>query len=273
MSARWSRRFLSGAAAVVLLGLTVPAEAEWGWCAQMQADFIALDRAASAADSSGGNLGQLRQQLDSARSAARRAGCEGFFFFGPKPSKNCPAIMAKVNQLERAYADAGGGGSGGGFFFGGRQSAAFRRNELRDRLVAYGCAVPQTMSGSFRTLCVRTCDGYYFPISYATTRNRFKTDAAVCQSLYPPGGAELYVHHTTGEDTTQSVSLSGEPYASQPFAFTYRSTYDHACSSLLRAGSGALIGFTRPPASAQAVAASLVTPVPPQRRGKQAAVP
>src|SRR5689334_3699710 len=32
------------------------------------------------------------------------------------------------------------------------------------------------LSGSFRTLCVRSCDGFYFPISYATDRSHFKTD-------------------------------------------------------------------------------------------------
>ena len=29
-------------------------------------------------------------------------------------------------------------------------------------------------SGTFRTVCVRTCDGYYFPISYSTSASRFR---------------------------------------------------------------------------------------------------
>ena len=35
--------------------------------------------------------------------------------------------------------------------------------------------MPQTgaPSGTYRTVCVRSCDGYYFPISYATTAERF----------------------------------------------------------------------------------------------------
>ena len=28
-------------------------------------------------------------------------------------------------------------------------------------------------SGAFRTVCVRTCDGFFFPISYATTQAKF----------------------------------------------------------------------------------------------------
>jgi hypothetical protein len=181
--------------------------------------------------------------------------------------------MSRLDQLERAYADAGGGG-GGGFFGFGRQSATSRRNELRDQLLAYGCSVPESVSGNYRTLCVRTCDGYYFPISYATIRSRFKTDAAVCESMYPPGEAALYVHHTTGEDATRAVSaVTGTPLAQESFAFAYRSSFDHACSALFRSGSGAQISVTKPPAPDSAVAASLVTPVALQRRGKQPKVP
>ena len=40
-------------------------------------------------------------------------------------------------------------------------------------------------SGTFRTLCVRTCDGFYFPISYATTPARFAEDERTCQRLCP----------------------------------------------------------------------------------------
>jgi hypothetical protein len=274
MTVRWSRWIVAGGIVTLLTGYTVPAAAEWGLCAQMQADFIALDRAAGSAGS--GGVDGLAQQVDSARSAARRAGCQTFLFFGPPPSRNCPAIMARLDQLERAYADAGGGGGGGGFFGFGRQSPASRRNELRDQMLAYGCSVPDSVSGSYRTLCVRTCDGYYFPISYATNRTRFKTDAAVCQSMYPPGEAALYVHHTTGEDATQAVSaLTGEPLAKESFAFAYRSGYDHACAALFRSGSGALISFAKPPVPDSVVEASMVTPVAVAlpRRGKQPKVP
>jgi hypothetical protein len=236
----------------------------------MQADFIALDRAAGASDGNGSDTGRLAQQLDSARSAARRAGCERFLFFGPPPNRNCPAIMAKVDQLQRAF-DAAGGGTG--FFGFARPSAAARRNALRDQMLAYGCSVPESVSGSYRTLCVRTCDGYYFPISYATDRSHFKVDAAVCQSMYPPGEATLYVHHTTGEDATQAVSAqTGQPLAKESFAFAYRSTFDKSCAALFRSGSGALISFNKPPVPESQAMGSLVTAVAMPRRGKLPAV-
>jgi len=272
MTARWSRWVVAGGGAVLLAACAVPAQAEWGFCAQMQADFIALDRAAAAADSAGGgDTGRLAQQLDSARSAARRAGCERFLFFGPPPNKSCPAIMAKVDQLQRAY-DAAGGGVG--FFGFARPSAAARRNELRDQLRAYGCSIPESVSGGYRTLCVRSCDGYYFPISYSTDRSHFKTDAAVCQSMYPPGQASLYVHHTTGEDATQAVSAqTGQPLAQESYAFAYRSSYDRSCAALYRSGSGALISFSKPPVPESEAIAAMVTPVALPRRGKLPKLP
>ncbi len=40
-----------------------------------------------------------------------------------------------------------------------------------------GSAVDPQLGGSgYRTLCVRTCDGYYFPISFSTSPSRFPED-------------------------------------------------------------------------------------------------
>src|SRR5271168_726058 len=44
---------------------------------------------------------------------------------------------------------------------------------------------PQVGAGGYRTLCVRTCDGYYFPISNATSSTRFAEDEQACQKLCP----------------------------------------------------------------------------------------
>ena len=110
---------------------------------------------------------------------------------------------------------------------------------------------------------MRVCDGYYFPISYATNRRHFNIDAAVCQSMYPPGEASLYVHRTTGEDARQAVSPeTGEPLAEESFAFAYRSIYDKSCAALFRPGSGPLISLSKPPVpESEANAAMVESPV------------
>ncbi len=112
-------------------------------------------------------------------------------------------------------------------------------------------------AGTYRTLCVRSCDGYYFPISFATVSSRFKVDAAACQSMYPPGQAALYVHHTVGEDATQAISLTGEPLARQSFAFAYRSVYNASCAALLHPGSAAVVSAIQPPPASPVSAESV----------------
>jgi hypothetical protein len=83
-------------------------------------------------------------------------------------------------------------------------------------------------SSTYRTLCVRECDGFYFPVSNATTEAQFKDDEAKCHSQCA-GPAELY-YHRSDQDVDQMVSLSGRPYASMPFAFRNRKVYIKGCS-------------------------------------------
>jgi hypothetical protein len=91
-------------------------------------------------------------------------------------------------------------------------------------------ANPLAQSGSYRTVCVRTCDGYYFPISYATNPARFAQDEKTCQRLCPAAEAQLFSYRTEGEDIAQATSSSGTPYSSLPNAFKYRQAFDAACS-------------------------------------------
>lgn len=84
-------------------------------------------------------------------------------------------------------------------------------------------------SGTYRTLCVRLCDGFYYPISFATTPNRFREDEQVCRRTCPAAEVELYVHRNPGEDVNQAVSLSGQPYTQLPNAFLYRRELVSTC--------------------------------------------
>ena len=61
-------------------------------------------------------------------------------------------------------------------------------------------------SGTYRTLCVRTCDGYYFPISYSTVPSKFADDEQLCQRLCPATEVTLYSHRNPGEDVARAVS-------------------------------------------------------------------
>ena len=85
-------------------------------------------------------------------------------------------------------------------------------------------------SGTYHTVCVRACDGYYFPISYSTVPSRFADDARSCQRLCPAAEAELYSFRNPGEDMEQAISVSGQPYTALPNAFRYRKEIIAGCS-------------------------------------------
>ncbi|CAN7361212.1 DUF2865 domain-containing protein [Pararhizobium sp. LjRoot235] len=77
--------------------------------------------------------------------------------------------------------------------------------------------------GSLRTLCVRTCDGAFFPISSSATPADFQRDAEACQRRCPGAETALYYHAFATEETDQMVSAStGEPYIELPTAFAYK---------------------------------------------------
>jgi hypothetical protein len=85
--------------------------------------------------------------------------------------------------------------------------------------------------GTFRTVCVRSCDGFYFPISFATSPARFADDERACRAQCPASEASLYTFRNPGEDMNQAVSAStGQPYTALPTAFKYRQEVNSACS-------------------------------------------
>ncbi len=85
-------------------------------------------------------------------------------------------------------------------------------------------------SSTYRTVCVRTCDGFYFPISYATIPAKFASDDALCRRLCPAAEAQLYTYRNPGEDIQQATSVTGKPYMSLPSALLYRKQLVSSCS-------------------------------------------
>lgn len=86
-------------------------------------------------------------------------------------------------------------------------------------------------SGTYRTVCVRTCDGFFYPISFATNASRFGEDEKTCQKSCPATEVTLFSHRNPGEDINQAVSTtSGQLYTSLPNAFKYRQAWDNNCS-------------------------------------------
>lgn len=83
---------------------------------------------------------------------------------------------------------------------------------------------------TFKTVCVRLCDGFYFPVSFATLPSHFAQDADVCSSKCA-APTELYYHPNPGGAMEQAIALqSSEPYTKLKSAFRYRKEYVNGCS-------------------------------------------
>ncbi|MFM7085258.1 MAG: DUF2865 domain-containing protein [Hyphomicrobium sp.] len=83
---------------------------------------------------------------------------------------------------------------------------------------------------TYRTLCVRLCDGYYFPVSFSTLPNHFERDEYTCQSkcMAP---TELYYYQNPGGAVEQMVGArTNIPYSQLQNAFRYRREYVEGCS-------------------------------------------
>jgi uncharacterized protein DUF2865 len=203
-----------------------------------------------------------RQQgeLDRVTSQARRMGCDssGFFSLFNGQSAQCGPVNNQIQQM-RANLDQittnlerlRGGGFGDADRDNQRRSvlmalaqnncgpqyaAALRgHGNFLDNLFGNNNPGPPAgdfgpQSGTYRTVCVRSCDGAYFPISFATVPARFPDDEKTCKSLCPAAEATLFAYRNPGEDMSQAVSINGQPYSSLPNAFHYRQEFNPSCS-------------------------------------------
>jgi len=87
--------------------------------------------------------------------------------------------------------------------------------------------------GNLQTVCVRTCDGGFFPISTNTSPGSFERDAQVCSMMCPGVETELFYHGVGTQEMSEMVSASGGmPYKEEPYAFKFRSSAhkDKSCS-------------------------------------------
>lgn len=239
-------------------------------CPRLEAQLATIDRGGTGDPAKDEQLRRYqdaasRQQaeLDRVTSQAKRMGCDssGFFSLFSGQSAQCGPVnnqiqqmRSNLDQITTSLERLRGGGFGG----------ADRDNQRRSVLTALGqnnCG-PQyanaprgpgnfldnlfgnnnnnpagppgadlgPQSGTFRTVCVRSCDGAYFPISFATVPARFPDDERACKALCPAAEATLFSYRNPGEDMNSAVSINGQPYPSSPNAFRYRQEFNPSCS-------------------------------------------
>jgi Protein of unknown function (DUF2865) len=83
---------------------------------------------------------------------------------------------------------------------------------------------------TYRTVCVRLCDGFFYPVSFATTRDNFDRDASACErTCGGPSDARLFTYRNPGGDIEDMEDLDGKPYKKLQTAFLFRTKYDAQC--------------------------------------------
>ena len=77
-------------------------------------------------------------------------------------------------------------------------------------------------------MCVRLCDGYYFPLSYAAPLSRLAHDADACAASCGIG-ARLFYYANPGGRLEDMVDMSGMAYAVLANAYRYRKALVEGC--------------------------------------------
>lgn len=104
-----------------------------------------------------------------------------------------------------------------------RYPDAFRQQENQPGQAGLSPYPGSAGESGLRTLCVRTCDGSFFPIAANASPLDFRAQAEQCQKMCPGTETELYFHSMTDQETADMVSAeTGKPYKDLPTAFAYK---------------------------------------------------
>jgi hypothetical protein len=262
-----ARNLLLGPAILVAAAGTAAAQVGSPACQRLEAQLTSLDRGnddpgrAEVVRRAEEATARQQAEVDRLVLQSRRSGCEnsGFFSLFSSPPASCGPLTAQLrqardnleqmqNQLEQLHGgntqraaqrrglllQLGDNGCGPQYRSAALQQGGFLDQLFGGRQSGGGGFFPgggdQQMSGNYRTICVRTCDGYYFPISFSVPASRFQDDERTCQRMCPAAQVSLYAYHNPGEEVAQAVSIDGRPYTDLPTAFRYRQEFNPACS-------------------------------------------
>jgi Protein of unknown function (DUF2865) len=80
------------------------------------------------------------------------------------------------------------------------------------------------------SVCVRLCDGYYFPIGPLLRAGDLAKHEAACSGLCPDAPTQLFLEPAGSGRIEDAVSSDGARYTALPAAFRHRATVDNACT-------------------------------------------
>jgi hypothetical protein len=194
-------------------------------CGRYKAELASLNRSGASSRLAEANAQRHAREIERLSGYYRAIGCDRGGIFIRAPAE-CGPIAGQISALQASYhslvsqtADP--------------SDVDERRRELRAAINrACAAAAPEflptaKLSGNGRPVCVRSCDGGYFPLDSEPKEK--ESVAALCSALCP--NTEVLVFHAPREGgIEEAVSQTGELYMKLPHALRYRKAYDPSCS-------------------------------------------
>ena len=232
--------------AAVTAGLVLvqgPALAQAIDCQSLEAEINAGGAAARAGQFNAA-LRQQQYELERTQAYSESIGCNAGFFFGAPPQ--CSSIEARIqrmqdniDQLRQQMGDGGDrrravieqynafcstdGDAGAGRMVPVDPDAAPPES-------APDGEAPATRPVHSKALCVRHCDGGYFPITDEATPDNLDRLGEICKAQCPNAETSLYTVAPSEGIETAVAAADGTPYTALPAAFKYQKSYDPACA-------------------------------------------
>jgi hypothetical protein len=257
------RTLIAATAFLVTGGVAIAQSPE---CQRFRAELAALDRGGGQVQTAA--MQAQRNELNRLLRYYRSIGCERGplgFLAGPAPAE-CPTIAGQIRQMEAGYARLAQQATDSG-------EVEFRRRQLQ-AAVQQTCSTeqprgffeslfgpprgqqpqpseimpegqpiiadePQSLGGG-KLVCVKTCDGSFFPLSNAPGGRQGADE--MCQALCPGTETRAYAYPGGDNGLNRAVSVSSnQPYTSLSSAFKFRKTFDESCACKKENESWALI--------------------------------
>jgi len=232
-------------------------------CANLQAQIRALGgRPSNNAARYQRAAAQQRQTLARTVAYAEQRGCnrQQFLFFGSPPPPQCGPINARIasmranlSKLESMAQQADSGRQAQqralmarydsqcrqqrrvhvnpqerGFF-----ERMFGADQPRYREVPIQpppeAVIDPTPRGGPKAVCVRTCDGGFFPVSYSARRSTLHTLSEMCAALCPNAETRVFTYRP-GASIEEAIAADGQPYTELPNAGRFQTAFDPACT-------------------------------------------
>jgi Protein of unknown function (DUF2865) len=244
-----------------------PVSSQPNGCGELAARISALGEGSQTySDHYGGAAQKQRADLDRAIRYARALGCDrSHFLVFDAPPPQCPGLNAQIRQMQanlaqfqvgrdpaenasarqliarynafcRGQVQADGQPAQRGFFeslfgiFGPNPNPFSFGQQPRIEQVLPLPGEDLTPRGGSQAVCVRDCDGGFFPLDLSVTQSDPDQMTGLCQALCPNTAVSVYTR-SPSQDISTAVSLDGEtPYSESPNALKFERTFDSTCT-------------------------------------------